>query len=186
MIGNSSGAIISLKLLVRHSDLIRTLIPYEPPAAWFLSKSDFYEHKVKHEETYALYRKAGMHPALAEFAKLTKMDPGDVAKFIDFSRPYMFSNTLYWFEREFPTYPFAEFDVENELRPLKEKLMLINGEESPKEAYQYRANVELGKKLGTEVVEVPGGHVSQATHAKPFSEKLFEALKAKDQFYANV
>lgn len=36
VIGNSSGAIISLKLLVRHPDILRTLAPYEPPASRFL------------------------------------------------------------------------------------------------------------------------------------------------------
>ena len=182
VIGNSSGAIISLKLLVRHPDLIRRLIPYEPPAAWFLSAADFDEHKAKHEEVYSLYRSSGMHPAFEEFAKLIKSDPRELAMLIDFRIPYMFSNMQYWFEREFPFYPFAEFSVEEELRPLKGKLLLVNGEMSPKGAYQYRANVELGQKLGIEVVEFPGAHVGHASHAKPFSEKLVEVLKAKDGF----
>ena len=48
------------------------------------------------------------------------------------------------------TYPFQDFDVEKELRPLREKLVLVNGEESPKQPYQVRANLILAEKLGLE------------------------------------
>ena len=83
-------------------------------------------------------------------------------------------------------YPKADFDVEKELRPLKGKLMLVNGEQSPREAYQYRTNVVLGEKLGLEVVHLPGAHVGHTIHAQQFSEKLLEALKTKDEYYASV
>ena len=77
------------------------------------------------------------------------------------------------------TYPFTDFDVEKELRPLKEKLLIVNGDESPKEPYQVRSNLLLAEKLGIEVVLFPGGHVGHATHAKAFAEKFLEVVKQR-------
>lgn len=74
------------------------------------------------------------------------------------------------------SYPFQDFDVENELRPLKDKLILVNGEESPKEPYQVRANLILAEKLGKEVVLFPGEHVGHATHAQAFAKKFVEVV----------
>jgi pimeloyl-ACP methyl ester carboxylesterase len=181
VIGNSSGAIVSLRLLTRHPDIIRTLIPYEPPAAKLIPEFD--QIWAKHEETYDLYRKKGPKPALKVFAELTKADQRMIESF-DLSKPTIWSNLQYWFEREFMFYPKADFDVECEIRPLKEKLMPIYGESSPKEAYQYRAMEVMCKQLGLEYVGIPGEHVAQATHAPQFAQRLREALKAKDQYYA--
>ena len=179
VIGNSSGAIIALKLLIRHPDLVKTVIPYEPPAVSFLPADDADWHWKKHQETYATYRKSGVHPALEGFAELTHAKQKNLAKFIDFAKPYMFSNTMYWFEREFMTYPFTKFDVENEIQPLKEKLLLINGEESPEGPYQVRANLLLAEKLGVEVVSFPGEHVGHATHAEAFAKKFVEVVEQR-------
>lgn len=178
VIGNSSGAIVSLKLLSRHAPKIRTLFCYEPPAARFLP--DFDSLWKTHEETYALYRARGMFPALMKFTELTQSDPRMVQAFMDFEKPFLFSNLQYWFEREFMTYPQAEFDVERELEPSKGKLVLVNGELSPKGAYQYRGNVALAGMLGQEVVVFPGEHVGHATHAKAFAGKLVEVLKERE------
>ena len=92
VIGNSSGAVIALKRLVRHPDLVTTVIPYEPPAAKFLPQADYDWTVKKHQETYNTYRKFGIHKALEGFAEITQADMRNLAFFIDFSKPYMFSN----------------------------------------------------------------------------------------------
>jgi acetyltransferase/esterase len=94
VIGNSSGAIISLRLLITHPDLVKTVIPYEPPAAKLLPAADLEYHRVKHQEAYDLYRKKGVHAALEVFAELVHARKWNPAKAIDFSKPYMFSNTM--------------------------------------------------------------------------------------------
>ena len=185
VIGNSSGAIVALKLLTHHSEIVRTLVPYEPPAARLLP--DFDELWVQHQEVYDTYRRSGIPPALEKFAKVTRADQVMLVRMIDpRNGPYLFSNTQYWFEREFMYYPKTGFDVEGELRPLANKLLLVNGALSNREPYQYRANAVLGEKLGLEVVHLPGEHVGHATHAQQFSHELLEALKTKDQYYVHV
>lgn len=91
---------------------------------------------------------------------------------------YQFSNAQYWFEREVLQYPPHEFDVEA-LRERKDKLLLANGEDSHHEALQYRANVELGKKIGLNVVDLPGAHLGFAGQPELFGEKFMDALKSK-------
>ena len=185
VIGNSSGALVSLKLLTRHPDIIRTLIPYEPPGAKFLP--DFDELWAQHENTYAIYRRSGVAPAFEEFAKLTKADQRMLVAIMDpRNGPHIFSNIQYWFEREFLYYPKTAFDVEKDLRPLKHKLLFVNGELSSRGAYQFRANETVARQLGLDLVLFPGEHVGHATHAKAFSRTLLDTLKAKDQYYAKI
>ena len=185
VIGNSAGAIVALKLLVRHPDIIRTLIPYEPPAAALLP--DVEELRAQHQEVYDIYRRSGMHPAFEKFAKVTKADQATVVQSSNPRLgPYQFSNTQYWFEREFMFYPFAPFEVDNVLRPIKDKLMPVNGELSNPEPYQYRANATLAEELGLPLVHLPGEHVGHATNPEEFSRELFTALKIKDKFYGEM
>lgn len=94
----------------------------------------------------------------------------------DVARNY---NMLYWMEREVLDYPDAAWDVDEELRPYKDKLILVNGELSNSEAYQVRANVALAEKLDLKVAMFPGGHVGHASHAKEFAQRLIEVLGAR-------
>lgn len=185
VIGNSAGAIVALKLLVRHPKAIRILIPYEPPAAALLP--DVEELRKQHQEVYDIYRRSGMHPAFERFANVTMADQATVVQSSDPKLgPFQFSNTQYWFEREFMFYPFAPFNMEDELGPLKKSLMPVNGELSPKEPYQYRANAVLAEALGLSLVHLPGEHVGHATHPEMFSQALLEALKTRDPYYADL
>jgi len=40
----------------------------------------------------------------------------------------------------------------------------------------YEVNVELGKKVGRDVIELPGGHVGCVTHPAEFARELVQAL----------
>lgn len=178
VIGNSSGAIIALRLLTKHPELIRTCISYEPPLASILpDKSSLH---AEHEAVSALYRSGGPFPALKRFAKLTEANQSNLTSILDFSRPYMFSNMAYWFEREFLSYPFETFDVLAELGPVKEKLVCVCGEETPKTPYQYRANRVICEMVGLEVEMFPGEHVAHLTHAGEVAERLRGILRRKD------
>ena len=181
VIGNSSGAIVSLKLLSRHPELVATVIAHEPPAARFLA--DFESLYASAEDIYATYRAAGMAPAYAKFVVLTKSEDslGRWLSAAPKNNVRQNWNSMYWFEREFMAYPNAEFDVDEELRPQKVKLVLVNGEESNKEAYQFRANVALAERLGLEVLLFPGAHVGHATNPVGFAARLAEVLRSRDQ-----
>ena len=181
VIGNSSGAIVSFKLLSRHPSLVATVLAYEPPAARFLP--DFESLYASAEDIYATYRASGMAPAYEKFIALTKTEEtmGRMIRAAPTDNLRQNWNSMYWFEREFMPYPHAEFNVDEELRPHKAKLVLVNGEESNKEAYQFRANVALAEQLGLQVLLFPGAHVGHATNPVEFAAKLVEVLGSRSQ-----
>lgn len=145
---------------------------------------DYEALKAEHDAVYAVYRAEGPYPALERFANLTQANQKNLRNIINFEFPYMFSNMMYWFEREFLDYPMTKFDVEGEFGGLKEKLVLVCGEETKKTPYQYRGNEKLGEVLALEVRMFPGEHVAHMTHAKDSAKRLKEILKAKDaDFY---
>lgn len=181
VIGNSSGAIIALNLLSRYPNLIRTLIPFEPPIARLMP--NYEELWAMHKETYETWRNGGPFPAMAHFSKLTKMD---MSMMLDLSMPTLWPNMQYWFEREFMTIPDVVFNVEKDFGPVKDKLMPIVGADSPRDAYQCRSMEVVCEKLGLEYLVVPGGHMAHATHAEAFATKVMEHLRAKDEFYAKL
>lgn len=157
------------------------MLAYEPPAARFLS--DFDSLYATAEDVYATYRASGMAPAYEKFIKMTMTGDsmGETIRQAPTDNLRRNWNSMYWFEREFMSYPNTEFDVDKELRPQKHKLVLVNGEESDKEAYQFRANVALAERLGLEVLLFPGAHVGHATRAEDFAAKLVEVLAARVQ-----
>ena len=193
VIGSSSGAIVSLELLARHPDVIRILMPHEPPALHLLSDVETWTSK--QQKIYDIYRAEGVPPAIAYFSEVIRADDEGKGLAMAFNPqfgPFVSSNTLYWFERELMHYPFREFDQDvkegGSLQKNAKKLLLLNGELSNKEAPQYLANPSLNDKLqlGQDVVHLPGAHLGYLTHAAEFAPELLKALKAKDSFYSKL
>lgn len=183
VLGNSSGAIIALKFLTTHPDLIRTLIPYEPPMAKLCPEFD--EIWAMHEKAYSAYRSEGPFPAFKIFGQIVK-STNEQWLSVDLSTPFIWPNMQYWFEREFMVYPKLDFDIEKDFRPHADKILPVHGELSPKDAYQVKSMAIASEQLGLEYHALPGEHVGHATHATEFSQKLLEALKAKDSFYMKL
>ena len=129
-----------------------------------------------------------MPPALEKFAKAVKLGnegPALLQAFNPRNNPFVSSNAQYWFERELLYYVAYDFDVE-ELRLRKSKLLLAVGEDSNKEAAQYRTDVVLSEKLGLDIVHLPGAHLGFASHPEQFAQRLIEALEKRDQYYAKA
>ncbi|KAF1824642.1 abhydrolase [Dissoconium aciculare CBS 342.82] len=187
VLANSSGAIVSLKLLQRHEDEIRFLVCHEPPAFSFLPDRDELERT--QDGIYQLYRKGGTFPALAEFAKMIDTPEQELPLFMKAfdprSGPNVFANVQYWFERELPYYPLTKY-ASRDFQPLRHKLLLANGADTRTHTFQYRANATLAQDLGQELVIVAGAHIGFATHAKQFAVDMVEALKERDGFYETL
>jgi pimeloyl-ACP methyl ester carboxylesterase len=184
VLANSSGAIVSLTLLLRHEDDIRCLVCHEPPAFKFLP--DAAELEAEQDSIYQTYRAGGIFPALERFVKMIDTPEDEQPMFFKAfdpkSGPHIFSNVQYWFEREMPYYPLTEYNSRM-FQPLRHKLVLANGELTRKHTFQYRANETLAEDLGQELVILAGAHIGFATHAKKFATGMMEALKEKDGFY---
>ncbi len=190
VIGSSSGAIVALELLSRHANVVRTLIPHEPPALKLLP--NFSELSAKQQKIYDVYRAQGIPPALEVFAEAINAG-SEIAglryAFDPKSGPFASSNVMYWFERELMYYPFRDFEADLKkgggLESHQDRLLLARGRDSEKEAPQYQSNAYLKTELGMErpVLELPGAHFGYAMCPEAFAKELMQALQKKDGYY---
>jgi acetyltransferase/esterase len=170
--GASSGAIVALRLLTRHPSVVRTLVPHEPPAMRLLADGqkwiDFFF------EVYDLYRQSGIEPALKKFREEAFAESDRQAMARAPKDEFALANTTYWFEHELRQYPAVDLDLDA-LKAHADRIVLTAGRES--RGYPtYQVNVELGKKLGRDLIELPGGHVGPLSQPAEFAREFLQAL----------
>ncbi|WP_433436590.1 alpha/beta fold hydrolase [Nonomuraea sp. CA-141351] len=167
--GASSGATVALELLVRHPSVVRTLIPYEPPALRLLPDggkwADFFS------EVYDVYRREGIEPAMKTFRERT-FAPSDQQHMA--RAPRNDANAAYWFEHELRQYPPVALDL-TALAAHADRIVPAAGRAS--QGYPcYQAAVGLARYLAKDVVELPGGHIGFVTDASRFAAELARLL----------
>lgn len=177
--GASSGAIVALEVLTRHPTLVRTVVPFEPPAVRLLEDStrwlDFFADVYQHS------RRAGVEPALERFRAQTfansdrqfmtdiqkrASSPDDQIRVRD--------DVVHWVEHELRQYPAVQLDL-NTLRRNRDKVLPAVGRDS-RGFPCYQATIALSATLGCDVTELPGGHVGYASRPEQFSVELRELI----------
>jgi pimeloyl-ACP methyl ester carboxylesterase len=176
--GSSSGAIVALDLLARHPQRVRALIAHEPPAFALLEDDEALRLA---DRIYERYRADGVPAAMQEFSALSGIPavappdrelPPHLAPLVQRTR----DNVVFWLEHELRQYPRFVPDVAA-LASWSSRLVLAGGEAS-RAHLPYRPNVVLAERLGTSVLDFPGGHVGYLTHAPEFAARLAEVLTA--------
>jgi pimeloyl-ACP methyl ester carboxylesterase len=174
--GASSGAIVGLDVLARHPAVVRTLVPFEPPAVRLLPDGERWA--AFFAGVYDTYRRSGIGPALDRFREETfpRVDRLAMARAMEHGdREQALSNARHWFEQELRQYPAVGLDLDV-LAANEERLVLAAGRES--RGYPaHRVSVELGRRLGLPVIELPGGHLGCVTHPAEFAGELARALR---------
>jgi len=177
--GSSSGAIVALNLLTRHSSQIRRLVAHEPPIATLLSDSENQLAVLDH--VYTTYRASGAEEAMREFSVANGIGPGPtlppgaehdprVARMLEVAQ----RNFEFWLEHELRQYPRFVPDMKA-LGAVADRLVLAGGRDS-QQYFPYRPNTVLGQMLHLSVVNFPGGHVGYATHPRDFASQLANVL----------
>ena len=170
--GSSSGGVVGLKVLTHHPSVVRTLVPYEPAAVRLLTDGqkwiDFFFG------VYDLYRQSGIEPALEKFREKAFAESDRQAMARAPKNEYTLANATYWFEHELRQYPAVDLDL-NALKAHADRIVLMGGRES--RGYPcYEVNAQLGKKLGRELIELPGGHIGFLTQPAAFARETVHAL----------
>jgi pimeloyl-ACP methyl ester carboxylesterase len=169
--GASSGAIVALSMLARHPCAARALVPFEPPAMRLLP--DGRKWLGFFAELHGMYRAGGAEQALERFRERTFAEPDRQAMA---RAPRSSANIGYWFEHELRQYPAAELDLDA-LAAHAQQILPAAGRAS--RGYPAcEATVELGRRLGRTVLELPGGHIGHLTRTADFAAALAEALSA--------
>lgn len=177
VIGNSSGALVALEVLIRHPDVLHTVVAHEPPAVALLPDGEAWV--AFFEAAYDTYRRSGIHPALAQFGDGIAAGPERAAmaraRDPNYS-PQVAANILYWFERELRQYTRTEVDLEA-LAVHADRVVLAGGRDSTKQI-TYQPNTVLAATIGKTIVDLPGGHVGLITHPPEFARALLDVLDA--------
>ena len=167
--GASSGGVVALAVLTRHPTAVRTLVPFEPPAVRQLP--DGQKWMDVFVGVYDLYRQSGIEVALQQFREQAF---GESDRQIMARAPKNDANATYWFEHELRQYPAVELDLDA-LTAYADRIVLMAGRESHGDP-AHQVTVELGKKLGRAVIELPGGHVGFVSHPAEFAQGCVRAL----------
>jgi acetyltransferase/esterase len=173
--GASSGGIVALEVLTRHPWVVGTLVPFEPPAVRLLPDGqqwvDFFF------SVYDLYRRSGMEPALQRFREqaFPASDRRAMARAVDpANSEYVRANAAYWFEHELRQYPAVDLELDV-LKAYADRIVPMVGRAS-RGHLTYEVNVELGRKLGRDLIELPGGHIGFVTQPAEFAHEFVQAL----------
>nr|WP_235214929.1 hypothetical protein [Rhodococcus opacus] len=118
---------------------------------------------------YDLYRQSGIGPALQKFREHTfaESDRQAMARAGNAQNERVVANATYWFEHELRQYPAVDLDL-GTLATYADRIVPMAGRESHGHP-AYEVSVALGRKLGREVVELPGGHIGCVTRPAEFA-----------------
>lgn len=180
--GPSSGAIVALQALTQSPSLISKVIAFEPPA---MKEMPSYSQGQKllqlMNDTYAVYKKSGIVPALELFN--TCMPPETIEHFKrmrDPSNPQVRAAIEYWMEHEVREYTAVDFDIAT-LKANAVRIVMAAGTGS--RGFPLHPLAEnLAKKLGTSFVEIPGAHSGYAVRATEFGASIMSILGAGKQY----
>jgi pimeloyl-ACP methyl ester carboxylesterase len=174
--GSSSGGLIALELLTRHPSVVRTIIVQEAPAVKLLPDGG----KQWIDAFYALYddyRNFGLAPAQKKFLEkaFVESDVKAVQRVSDPENPIVVANGTYWFEHELRQYPQTDLNLDV-LKSRADKIVLLVGRENTPGHPASDANIELGKRLGLENIQVPGGHLGFISYPAEYGPALLEVI----------
>jgi pimeloyl-ACP methyl ester carboxylesterase len=192
VVGSSSGAIVTLELLVRRPDLVRAVVAHEPPLISLLDDREAYEERFA--AVLATFRREGVQAAMAQFGEVTGVgvrrqaedeepagqesgEPEEVPREFAAMRERWPLNTAFWFEHEYGPYPVHDLDLAA-LRRHRDRLVLAVGTQSREEGQlASRPNLVLAPELGLEPVEAPGGHLGYVEDPVGFAAAIEDAVR---------
>ncbi|MDX3224424.1 alpha/beta hydrolase [Streptomyces sp. ME19-01-6] len=184
MLGCSLGAVIGLHLAVRHPGRIHTLIAHEPVAPRLLPATErtHHEHELAHLQR--LYARDGLAAALPEIARVLGIDtsgrdsePGLTPQPINALRR---ANFDYFIRHDFTAVLDDTLDI-SALANTPTRIVPAVGRTTPDGVFDRRCAYALADALGTEVIELPGGHNGNTSHPSGYAASLRDLLPVPAQ-----
>ncbi|TDD34196.1 alpha/beta hydrolase [Nonomuraea terrae] len=174
MLGQSLGATIGLHLAVRHPEQLSLLIAHEPVAPWLLPPAEQARHRAELTEVRDRYLDGGLAAAVAEIPRVLGItadaEPDLTPQPMTLRRQ---ANFDFFLRYDFPAVIQDELDLSGCRTPI----VPAAGRGTPSTVFDRRCAVELAKRLGTELAELPGGHNGNTSHPRAYAASLRELLR---------
>lgn len=168
--GSSGGAVTGLALVARHPDHVQTLVAHEPPVGTLVPNAE--EVRTRVQEIYDTYRGDGIGAAWQKFFDFAGLQLPPQAGGAGQSPPTaeMVATSERFFRHGLLPIALYEPDL-GALRVASTRVVVAGGTTSRGEFAQ-RAAAALAERLGTPLVDFPGGHGGFATDAEDFAAVL--------------
>ena len=178
--GSSSGALIGLDLVTRHPERVHILVAHEPPA-WELLPDAERDHAIRaSDDVVKTFRTEGATAALQKMAAVSGIDYEDREPDVPLSRPtpQIAANMNFFFAHDAPSVNDYRLDIATlKVTPTR---IVVAGGQSSRESAPHRCAAALATRLGTTLVEFPGGHTGWLLRPNGFAAKLSEVFKKAD------
>jgi pimeloyl-ACP methyl ester carboxylesterase len=177
VLGNSSGAIVALNLLLNHPANVLKLVCHEPPAFGALPPPHQAGGAGMINHIYDIYRSSG--PIAATEAFTAGLSNGEESALM---RSLMHpahsdeirANTQFWFEFELRQYPTSKVDMDD-LLSQKNKFVPAAGVVSG-DSMGVAPIATIAGRLGKQILRLPGGHLGFMTDPKDFAKAFLEGI----------
>ena len=172
--GSSGGAITGLALVARYPGHVDTLIAHEPPLALLLPEAD--EARTGMQAIYDTYRESGISAAWSRFSTFTGMNirpQGDAPE-----SPPPSAEAAATSERFFGhgLLPIALYQPDFPALQSSTARVMVGGGSDSKGEFPHRTAVALARRLGTPLIDFPGGHAGFVSEPKEFAAVLCRTL----------
>ncbi|MFE1771446.1 alpha/beta fold hydrolase [Streptomyces sp. NPDC059008] len=173
--GTSYGGMIGMDLLARHPGQVRALVAHEPFVIDLLPDAPHWHDLF--QEVYELYQREGLDPAMRRFSTAIGVDgPPRAAQ----NLPVPVQQMLARIRANMETCLTYELRSFVRFRPDVDALRagpfaLVVGGEGP-QTLVHRTARALEERVGTGIVEFPGGHVGFLSHPADFAAALRAAF----------
>lgn len=172
--GSSGGAVTGLALVTQFPDHVTTLIAHEPPVALLLPQAE--EATAGIRQIYDTYRASGIQAAWARFSSFTgmKMQPqGD-----DAESPPPSAEVVATSERFFGhgLLPIALYSPDCAALQAAPTRVIVAGGLTSRGEFAQRTAAALAQRLGTPLIDFPGGHAGFVSDSHEFAGVLRRTL----------
>jgi clorobiocin biosynthesis protein CloN7 len=171
--GSSGGAVTGLALVARYPDRVHTLVAHEPPLALLLPEAE--DARSGMHDIYDTYGNGGTAEAWARFFTFTGMSPpiqGDSAaqepsaEMVATSERFFGHGLL----------PIALYEPDFSALEGGSVRVVVAGGTTSKGEFPQRTAAALAARLGTPLIDFPGGHGGFAGHPQEFAALLHLTL----------
>jgi clorobiocin biosynthesis protein CloN7 len=172
--GSSGGAVTGLALVTRYPEHVHTLIAHEPPLALLLPDAE--AARAGLHEIYDTYRESGIGPAWQRFATFSGINmspPGENAppgaadaSMVAMSERF-FAHSLF---------PIALYPPDLTALAAAPTRVVIAGGSTSEGEFAHQTAAALAERLGTPMVNFPGGHGGFASDPGDFVAVLRRTL----------
>lgn len=180
--GGSLGALLGLDLVACHPEQVRILVAHEPPVPELLPDAEralAVESQLEMEETY---RREGAAAAIKKMASAL-LNFADREPDLELPRPnsqqtaQRAANMAFFLAHDAPSVRRYKLDLVA-LKRAGRRIVPAAGRTS-RETWVHHCTAALADRLGTPLVEFPGGHNGYILHPRAFAARLREVLSGQ-------